>query len=207
MVMRPKTVILSAVAALIAYGVGATVMLAADSERGDWTLSRSDLPGVVRFSVIQSNHNGTFQSSSDWRTSEFQGLDLSQSGRHEVRSTVSRDAGRFECDGFLDDGEGAGLFHFFANPQYPAEMAALGFSGVDTKKQMSMAIQDVTLEFAKEMKAEHLEGLDLDKLIAFRIFGVTRQFIEDLKSTGMNVTESDKLVAFRIHGVSPQMIR
>jgi hypothetical protein len=204
--MKLKAIISTAVA-LIACGVTAMMAPAADSQRGDWTLSKSDTPGAVRFSVIQSDHDGTFHSSSDWRTSEFQGLDLSQSGRHEANFKVSRDAGRFECEGFLDDGEGAGLFHFFANPQYPDQMAALGFSGVDPKKQMSMAIQDVTLEFAREMKNEHLEGLDLDKLIAFRIFGVNKQFIEELKSVGMNVRDSDKLVAFRIHGVTPEMIR
>src|SRR5579863_255015 len=139
--MRLPKAILSGTLALLACGISSTAMRAAEaSERGDWTLSKSDLPGVVRFSVIQSNHNGTFQSSSDWRASDFEGLDLSQSGRHEVRFKVSRDAGRFECDGFLDDGEGTGLFHFFGNPDYPREMAAIGFSGVDPMKQMSMAI-------------------------------------------------------------------
>ena len=75
------------------------------------------------------------------------------------------------------------------------------------KKQYSMAVQDVSLEFARQMKTEHLTDLDADKLIAFRIFSVDSSFIEDLRATGLKISDSDKLVAFRIHGVTPQMIR
>ena len=41
-----------------------------------------------------------------------------------------------------------------------------------------MAVQDVSLEFAKQMKNEHLSDLDADKLIAFRIFRVDSAFIQ-----------------------------
>ncbi len=95
--------------------------------------------------------------------------------------TIVRDAGKFECEGFLDNGEGAGLFHFYPDAKYPAEMQALGFSGVDEDKQFSMAVQDVSLAFAKEMQNEHLQGLDTDKLIAFKIFGVNAAFIHDVE--------------------------
>ena len=43
---------------------------------------------------------------------------------------------------------------------------------VDDEKQFAMAVQDVSVEFAKQMKSEHLSELDTDKLIAFRIFRV-----------------------------------
>src|SRR5215471_14477822 len=111
--MRRKAIIPTFVV-LLACSIGAARLVAADTERGDWTLSKSETPGTVRFAVIQSNNEGTFHSSSQWHTSDFQGLDLNQAGRHEVHFTISRDAGRFDCEGFLDDGEGAGLFHFSA---------------------------------------------------------------------------------------------
>ena len=59
-------------------------------------------------------------------------------------------------------------------------MQSMGFS-VDEDKQYSMAVQDVSLEFARQMKNEHLDDLDADKLIAFRIFNVNAQFIEELR--------------------------
>jgi hypothetical protein len=97
-------------------------------------------------------------------------MDVAKPGKQEVYFTISRDAGKFDCEGYIKDGEGAGLFRFTPDPKFAGEMASLGFSGVDDEKQYSMAVMDVTLAFAKEMKSEKVSGLDTDKLIAFRIF-------------------------------------
>ncbi len=40
-----------------------------------------------------------------------------------------------------------------------------------------MAVQDVSVAFAKEMQNEHLQGLNTDKLVAFKIFGVNAAFM------------------------------
>jgi len=183
---------------------------------GDWTISKSDDPGKVDFSLIEHHHNGNSNHQSDWPVSSFQGVDISKPGHQDVHFTITRDAGKFDCEGFLNDGEGAGLFHFQPDANYPREMQALGFPVLheddhdddhDNDKQYAMAVMDVTLAFAKEMKHENLRDLDTDKLIAFRIFRVDSAFIAALRSEGLNISDSDKLVAFRIHGVTPQMIR
>jgi hypothetical protein len=163
---------------------------------GDWTISKSDEAGKVEFSLIEH----------DWPASSFQSVDFSKPGRQDVHFTIARDAGKIECEGFLDNGEGAGLFHFQPDANYPREMHALGFS-VNDEKQFSMAVMDVTIDFAKQMKNEHLSDLDADKLIAFRIFHVDSAFIEALRAEGLKISDADKLVAFRIHGVTPEMVR
>jgi len=173
---------------------------------GDWTISKSDEAGKVEFSLIEHRHHGQSSHQSDWPASLFQGVDFSKPGRQDVHFTIARDAGKIECEGFLNNGEGAGLFHFQPDANYPREMQALGFS-VDDEKQFSMAVMDVTLDFAKQMKNEHLSDLDADKLIAFRIFHVDSAFIQELHAEGLKISDSDKLVAFRIHGVTAQMIR
>jgi len=203
--MKPSCVRLFVLLGLFALlGVGAAWP---QTRSGDWTMSPSEVAGHVHFSLIEFRHDGHSEFGSDWPSSAFQGLDTSKSGRHEVHFTVSRDAGKFDCEGFLDNSQGAGLFHFLPNPQYPQEMKSLGFDGVAEDKQLAMAAQDVSLEFARAMKGEHLEGLDTDKLMAFCIFGVTPEFIHQIRAAGLNITGSDKLVAFRIHGVTPEMIR
>jgi hypothetical protein len=179
---------------------------AADIRSGDWTIRRSDETGKVEFSLIEHHRGGNSNNESDWSASSFPGIDFSKAGRQDVQFTITRDAGKIECEGFLNNGEGAGLFHFQPDPNYAREMYALGFS-VDEEKQYSMAVQDVSLEFARQMKNEHLADLDTDKLIAFRIFRVDSAFVEDLRTAGLKISDSDKLVAFRIHGVTPQMIR
>jgi hypothetical protein len=179
---------------------------AGDVRSGDWTIRKSDDPAKIEFSLIEHHRGGNSNHESDWPASSFPGLDFSKAGRQDVHFTVARDAGKIECEGFLNNGEGAGLFHFQADPNYAHEMHSLGFS-VDEDGQYSMAVEDVSLEFARQMKDEHLTDLDSDKLVAFRIHGVDANFIGDLGAAGLKISDSDKLVAFRIHGVTPQMIR
>ena len=179
---------------------------ASENLSGDWTISKSNDAGKVEFSLIEHHHSGNSSHESDWPESSFQGVDFSKAGRQDVHFTIARDAGKIECEGFLNNGEGAGVFHFQPDTNYPREMQALGFS-VDDEKQFSMAVMDVSLEFAKQMKNERLSDLDADKLIAFRIFHVDSAFIEALRAEGLKISDADKLVAFRIHGVSPQMVR
>jgi len=177
-----------------------------DVRSGDWTISKSDEPGKVEFSLIEHRRGGQSSHQSDWPASSFQGVDFSKPGRQDVHFVIARDAGKIDCEGFLNNGEGAGLFHFQPDQNYPREMKSLGFT-IDDEKQYGMAVQDVSLEFASQMKNENLTELDADKLIAFRIFGVNAEFIQALRAEGLKITDSDKLIAFRIHGVSPEMIR
>jgi hypothetical protein len=173
---------------------------------GDWTIHKSEQAGKVEFALIEHHNGGNSNHEDEWPTSVFVGVDFSKSGRQDVRFTITRDAGKLDCEGYLKDGEGAGIFHFEANPDYARQMKAIGFP-LDDENQYSMAIMDVSLDFAREMKGEHLDDLDTDKLIAFRIFKVNKEFIEGLRATGLHVTDSDQLVAFRIHGVTSEMVR
>src|SRR5436853_1857912 len=193
---------------LVIAGVilGVAKALGSESQSVDWTIRRSEIAGKVEFSLMDSRAGRHFHYSSEWPASDFSGLDFSKAGQQEVHFTIARDAGKFECEGFLHDGEGAGLFHFLADPKYPQEMKSLGFERIDEDKQWAMAIHDVSLKFARDIKAENLQGLDTDKLIAFKVHGVTPEFIEGIRSAGVNVSDSEKLVAFRIHGVSPEFI-
>jgi hypothetical protein len=179
---------------------------AAEVRSGDWTIRHSDEAGKVEFSLIEHHRGGNSNHESDWPMNSFPGVDFSKAGRQDVHFTISRDAGKFECEGFLNNGEGAGIFHFQPDANYASEMRKLDFA-VDDEAQYSMAVQDVSLEFSRQMRNQHLTDLDADKLIAFRIFRVDSNFIEELRSAGLKISDSDKLVAFRIHGVTPQMIR
>jgi len=179
----------------------------ADAQRGDWTISKADDPAKVEFSLIMHHRGGGHSNhESDWNKSAFPNVDFNKPGRQDVHFVIARDAGKIDCEGFLDNGEGAGLFHFQPDANYPRQMSSLGFP-IDDEKQYAMAVQDVSLEFAKQMKNEHLKDLDTDKLIAFKIFNVDSAFIQELRDAGLTITDSDKLVAFRIHGVTAQMVR
>ncbi len=181
--------------------------VAAEPFKGSWTLSTSGQPGMVHFALMHRMHGGNSNHSTDWPAGEFLGVDLNAPGRRDVTFHITRDAGRFDCEGYLKDAEGAGLFTFTANPQYPKDMQALGFTGIDEEKQFAMAVTDVTVDYARQMKRENLANLDTDKLIAFRIFRVESQFIHALRAEGLTARDADKLIAFRVHAVTPELAR
>lgn len=201
-----KSAVLGTALSLFALGFSAEAR-AAEQIRGSWTLEPSKQAGMVNFGLSHRDDDGHSQHVSDWPVSALQGLDLATPGRHDVRFTINREAGRIEAEGFVSGGEGAGLFRFEPSPDYVPAMARIGFSDIDGRKQLAMAIHDVTLEFARTMKAGNLSGLDTDKLIAFRIFNVNPQFIRELRAAGLPAKSADTLIAFRVHGVTPEVVR
>ena len=176
------------------------------AEEGSWTLMPADEPGMVHFTVIQRRERGTSQSGSEWPVDAFRGLDLATEARHDVAFTITRDAGRFDCEGYLTDGRGAGTFTFTPDATFARTMGELGFGGIDDDEQLAMALHDVSLDFARQMQGENIAELDADKLVALRIFDVSQEFIRELRSAGLAATDADELVAFRIHGVSPELV-
>lgn len=165
---------------------------AADLPSGEWAI-KADEPGKVDFSLTEHHQGGSFNDEDDWPMISFPGVDFSKPGRQDVHFTIARDAGKIECEGFLNNGEGTGTFHFHPDPNYALAMRQLDFS-IDEQKQYRMAVFDVSLEFARQMRAEHLTGLDADKLIAFRIHEVDSAFIAKLRAAGLKITDSDMLV-------------
>src|SRR5258708_31026499 len=106
---------------LVIAGVilGVANALGGETQSGDWTIRRSDTPGRVEFSLMDSRAGHHFHHSSDWPASDFSGLDFSQSRRHEVDFAIARDAVKFGCEVFLQHCEGAGLVHFVAPSKSP----------------------------------------------------------------------------------------
>jgi hypothetical protein len=193
---------------LCAWILLAARAISAESLSGNWTVMPAMEPGKVHFGLAyRRNQNHHSNHSTDWPTDAFQGVDFSERGKRDVQFTVTRDAGRFDCEGYLNNGVGAGVFLFTPNEGYASALASLGFRGVDEDKQYAMATVDVSLEFARQMKAEKLEGLDTDKLIALRVFNVTPQYIREMRTEGLPMTEADKVIAFRVHNVSVSSVR
>jgi hypothetical protein len=177
-------------------------------QTGEWTLSPAKDGGKVLFSVQGSRHGSDhFSHSSDWNTSDFEGMNWSAPGRHDVNFTIRRDAGVLEGEGFLKNGEGAGLFTFKPDGDYGRRIEALGYGDFDPDKQMSYALFNVSYDFAREMKSLGIAGLDAQKLISFRIFHVDAAFVSAVRSAGLGTPSAEKLVAMRIHQITPEYIR
>jgi hypothetical protein len=181
--------------------------LAAETFSGNWTLMPAEAAGKVNFGLVYRRGHDNSQHSSDWPVDAFQGLDLEQRGKQDVQFAVTREAGRFDCEGYLKNGVGAGVFLFTPDAKFSKAMSDLGFGGIDENMQFGMATVDVTTAFARQMKAEKLTGLTTDQLIALRIFGVTPQFLHEMRNEGLPMTETDKVIAFRVHGIEAARVR
>ncbi len=172
-------------------------------QNGSWSLSPSDQPDSVQFSLQSSQGEDHFSESSTWKLADLHGLDWAGTSKHDVSFAIARDAGTVDCKGFVQDQRGAGLFTFQPNPQYRTEMSKLGFQ-FEERELFSATLFDVSFEFARAMKVLAVRGLDAGKLLAFRIHGVTPQFVRDLRAAGLEAADAGKLIAFRIHGVTPE---
>jgi hypothetical protein len=190
--MRLRRVLVSLLFALCALAVGAGNR-SGEPLAGEWKIRKSGDPASVVFTLVEHHQGGNYSDEDDWPVSSFPGVDFSRPGHQNVRFTISRDAGKIDCEGFLDNGEGPGTFHFLPDPGYVREMRQMDFL-VDELKEYRMAVMDVSLEFARQMRAEHLTGLDADKLIEFRIHSVDSAYIAYLRAAGLRISDSNKLV-------------
>lgn len=200
-----RMVILSLLAALLlATGPARAI----DLLNGQWTLNPGDTRGEVNLMLVRSGRPGnTFTHGSSWNAADLKGLDLATPGRHDVRFTVARDAGTLEAEGFVSGSEGAGLFKFTPNPKYAADMAALGFPGVEEERQLSMALSDISLAFAREIQGLKIDGMDLRRLRAFRVHKIDAAFVKAIRAENLASITAKELTNFRIHKVTPEFIR
>jgi hypothetical protein len=201
-----KSAVLGTALSLLAFSMAPTAF-GAGQFHGNWSVAPSKQAGMVNFGITYQDDENHSQHDSDWPVTALQGIDLATPGKHDVRFTITREAGRIDAEGFVRNGEGAGIFEFEPNPDYAPAMARLGFDDIDKHKQFAMAIHDVTREFARIMKAENLSGFDTDHLIGFRIFDVNPKFIRELRAVGLTARDADSLLAFRVHKLTPEYVR
>lgn len=195
------------VLALCACALGtAQTATAAEPVSGNWTLQPSEQAGKVQFGMFVKRRNYESSHSSDWPAESFQGVDFAERGKRDVQFRVTREAGQFDCEGYLNNGVGAGVFLFTADSRFATTMSGLGFSGIDAEKQFAMATLDVTSAFAKQMQAAKLSNLNTEKLIALRVFDVTPEYLAEMRAAGLPMNDSDKVVAFRVHQVTPEFV-
>jgi hypothetical protein len=190
--------------ALLCLSLCPLIALAA-VDNGSWSLAPGE-QGRVQFSLRGASPGHHFETSSEWQLADLRGLDFTAAPKHDVHFTIVRDAGTIDCQGFVQDQRGAGLFSFKPNPQYLQEMQTLGYSFTEDEL-FSATTFDISFEFARALKALSVQGLDAQKLMAFRIHGVSPEFIRDLRSAGLHASDADRLIAFRIHGVSPEFVK
>src|SRR5882724_10827561 len=199
---------LLAITATILGGRYVPAAHAQDSMNGQWLIDPSGKADMVQL-TLQKRDGWEHQFSSSFPVpmSDLRGLSSAQMGASgaTVRFEIRRDAGSFMCEGWFNNGRGAGQFTFAANQSYLSELRGLGYKSVDDRI-LSLAVHDVSLKFIQDLQSLGYEHLSLDQLVAMRIHGVSTDFIKELNNLGYNHIFPDNLVAMRIHGVRTEWI-
>jgi hypothetical protein len=98
-----------------------------------------------------------------------------------VRFDIVREAGTFVCEGAFQDGRGSGTSVFQPNPDYRAQMLALGVQDIDDRWLSAMALHDVTLQFARDLRDAGVGAARASQLLSLRIQNVTPDFVNEIR--------------------------
>ncbi|HEV7668509.1 MAG TPA: M56 family metallopeptidase [Thermoanaerobaculia bacterium] len=175
-----------------------------EARRGSWTATRQgdrvDLESTMSWKSVGESHR--------WHVGEtYEAKDLvGLTAGPDVRFELRREAGTFLFEGRFGGAKGSGTFTFQPNPAYPREMATLGYT-VEPERQMEMAIQDVSVSFAREIKSLGFRDTTLDQLVQLRIQGVTAEYARALGGLGIADLSAEQLIQLKIQGVSPDWVR
>jgi len=127
----------------------------------------------------------------------------------DVRFKWELDAGTFFFEGFLEEEDGMfrgeGDCYFRASRDYIDRMRDLGYNIKSEEKCLTLAVHDVTLDFAEGI-SELGYDLSLDRLVEFHIQGVSPEYVKEMLDLGYDNLSEDKLVEMKIHGVEPYFI-
>jgi len=117
----------------------------AEKFRGQWTLSPSRERGKIQLALtLTGPAGGKSRHASAWPVSAFNVLDLDSGGKHEVTFFIDRFAGRIKCRGFIEGGEGAGVFTFEVSPAYVESMRSRGQEEPDESLRLAAILDGFT---------------------------------------------------------------
>jgi hypothetical protein len=210
-----KVLIISAIALVIAAlglitrGHTAPSSAVQETITGDWTakVKQTDRGPVLWLSLNHSSEGRRHRSqmSHDFPLQSFTGLNTN--ANTNVQFTLRHEAGTVLFDGLFKDGRGVGDFRFTPNSGFIATMRGLGYDGLTTEKQFTMAVLDVGSNFINEMKSLGFDKPDLDQLIGLRALGVTVEFAREAQDWGFGKLSANELMEIKAMGINPDYIR
>jgi hypothetical protein len=118
------------------------------------------------------NPGGGIQSNTvAFRPSVFRGLtsaEMMSETQTAVLFDIVREAGTFVCEGNFQGGRGSGTAIFRPNPDYRAQMLALGVQDIDDRGLFTLALLDVTVQSAREIR-QRSRSISIGDLIQMKV--------------------------------------
>jgi hypothetical protein len=217
--------------AALALTVSAAALLCAASKSaraqepfvGEWAIEFGRGSDDVRLTLYShSGVSGNGSSSLILPSSKLQGLSAGRPSAERTRVVFSltREAGTFAFEGYVEGGRGAGRWRLTPDPNFVAEMRRLGYDNFYDHQLLVAAIYDLNkgyvaglrdagyerVPLVKEVRSLGVRGLSLDKLISMRMFSITPAFVRELAAQGYEHLSADELIGVRMNNVTPEFI-
>jgi hypothetical protein len=124
-----------------------------------------------------------------------------------VSFTLTREAGRFNFEGSINEGRGAGQWTLTPNQNFIASMRRIGYDHLFEHQLLVAAIYDLNLEYIAEMKALGYNQPSIDQLLGARMFNVSINYIKELQLLGLSGVSVDELISLQMFSVTPGYVR
>jgi beta-lactamase regulating signal transducer with metallopeptidase domain len=124
-----------------------------------------------------------------------------------VHFVLRRDAGTFTFDGTARSGVAAGVCAFTASPNFGAELARRGVTGLTPAAQEQLARYDVGLALIDELKAQKYATPTVADLVTAGQHGVQVEYVRGMGALGYATGSLAPLITLRDHGVTPEYAR
>ena len=161
----------------------------------------------VQLSLRSGKDDGNF--SHGFRDGELTGLDraLLDGGRTgPVRFTLTRDAGRIDCDGQAVSRRATGTCRFTADAAFSDFLARNGLPRPTADESYGLAVTGATRDLVDGLVQAKYAVDDVDDLMGLAAVGVTRSYIADLAGRGYRPDDTSDLIAFGALKISPAYI-
>jgi hypothetical protein len=202
----------------VASWVTASRVQAQKSTNGTWTATLQKEDSKLNLNLDRrTERGGRHQNGQTYDFSDLQGLTRDQAvNGGPVSFSLVREAGRIDCEGTFQNGQGSGTFRFTGNPSFVAAMKSRGFDFSEDRNSGDQDNEDdrlfaattlnVTTALADDLATANLGKLGTSDLFKAAIFKIDSKFARDMKASGFELTMED-LVKARIFKIDPEFVR
>jgi hypothetical protein len=166
----------------------------------------------------RTDRGGRNQTGQSYDFAELQGLSREQVlAGGQVKFSLVREAGRIDCEGSFQNGNGSGTFRFTGNQSFVSAMKSRGFDFEtesnfrderDSENRLFAATTlNVTTTLADDLSSAGFGKLHVDDLFKAAIFKIDSRFMREMKATGFPNLDMEDLVKARIFKIDADFVR
>ena len=148
--------------------------------------------------------------STDFNTSELQGLDVAQlraGGDQPVRFALVREAGRLDCTGSGGRSVAAGACNFTPSAGFNDFLVSRGVKRPTDDEGLAMMSLNVRRDMVEALHSARYPVPGVDDLLSLTALGVDAGYVTDLAQVGYRPRDLDDLVQFKALDVTPGYIQ